>query len=145
LPAFCGRRNLLALVIWSEKLSVGVKSLDNQHIVLFDAVNDLHAAMMKGQGRTIVGELLCKLLLYTRNHFSDEEQLMESAGYPDLPQHRILHRNLTKQVEEYIARFEKGDLTLTADLSGFLSDWLKKHIIAIDQSYGPFMNQHGVR
>jgi hemerythrin len=135
----------MPLVTWSDKLSVGVKAIDEQHTVLFDTINDLHAAMMKGQARTIVGELLARLLMYTRRHFSDEEEMMEKAGYPDLPQHRVLHRNLTKQVEEYIVRFQNGDLTLSTDLAGFLSDWLKKHILAIDQSYGPYVNQRGIR
>jgi hemerythrin len=135
----------MALVVWSENLSVGVKAIDEQHTVLFDTINDLHAVMMKGQARTIVGELLCRLLTYTRNHFADEERMMESAKYPDLPQHRVLHRNLTKQVEDYIARFQNGDLTLSTELAGFLSDWLKKHILAVDQSYRPSLNQHGIR
>jgi hemerythrin len=135
----------MALVVWSEKLSVGVKVIDEQHTVLFDTINELHAAMMKGQARIIVGELLGRLLTYTRNHFADEERLMESAKYPDLPQHQVLHRNLTKQVEDYTARFQQGDLTLSTELAGFLSDWLKKHILAVDQSYGTCMNQHGIR
>ncbi len=135
----------MPLVVWSDKLSVGVKAIDEQHAILFNTINDLHAAMMKGQARTIVGELLCRLLTYTRNHFSDEERMMESAGYPELAQHLLLHRTLTKQVEDYIARFQNGDITLSNELSAFLSDWLKKHILAIDQSYGPCMNQHGIR
>jgi hemerythrin len=135
----------MALVVWSDKLSVGVKAVDEQHTVLFDTINDLHAAMMRGQARAIVGELLDRLLLYTRNHFSDEERMMESAGYPDLPQHQVLHRNLTKQVEDYIARYQNGDLTLSLDLSSFLSNWLKSHIQSDDQSYGPWLNEHGVR
>jgi len=135
----------MPLVVWSDKLSVGIKNIDEQHTVLFDTINELHAAMIKGQARTIVGELLARLLTYTRNHFSDEERMLESSGYPDLPQHRELHRNLTKQVEDYIARFQSGDLTLSTDLAGFLSDWLKKHIQGTDQLYGPYMNQRGVR
>ncbi|MGD0097197.1 MAG: bacteriohemerythrin [Terracidiphilus sp.] len=135
----------MPLVVWSDKLSVGIKNIDEQHTVLFDTINELHAAMIKGQARTIVGELLARLLTYTRNHFSDEERMLESSGYPDLPQHRVLHRNLTKQVEDYIARFQSGDLTLSTDLAGFLSDWLKKHIQGTDQLYGPYMNQRGVR
>jgi len=135
----------MPLVVWSDKLSVGVKAIDEQHTVLFDTINELHAAMMKGQARAIVGELLCRLLLYTRNHFTDEERMMETAKYPDLAQHKVIHRNLTKQVEEYIARFQGGDITLSNDLSVFLSDWLKKHILAVDQSYGTCLNQHGIR
>jgi len=135
----------MPLVVWSDKLSVGVKAIDEQHTVLFNTINELHAAMMKGQARTIIGELLCKLLLYTRNHFSDEERMMESAKYPGLAEHQIKHRALTKQVEEYIARYQKGDLNLSLDLAGFLSDWLKTHIQSVDQSYRPCLNQHGIR
>jgi hemerythrin-like metal-binding protein len=120
-------------------------ALDEQHTVLFDTINELHAAMMKGKARTIIGDLLARLLTYTRDHFSDEERMMETAGYVNLPQHRLLHRNLAKQVEDYIARLQNDDLFLSTDLAGFLSDWLKDHILAVDQSYGPCMNQHGIR
>jgi hemerythrin len=135
----------MPLVVWSEEFSVGVKALDEQHTVLFDTINELHAAMMKGKAGTIIGDLLARLLTYTRDHFSDEERMMEIAGYVDLPQHRLLHRNLAKQVEDYIARLQNDDLLLSTDLVGFLSDWLKNHILAADQSYGPCMNLHGIR
>lgn len=134
----------MAIVTWTDSLSVGVKSIDDQHTVLFNAINDLHAAMMKGQGRTKVGELLCTLLVYTRSHFSEEEAIMEKFGYPGLATHCIEHRKLTKQVEEYIDRYQQGDLTLSLDLAGFLSDWLKNHIQSTDKSYRPWLNEHGV-
>ncbi len=135
----------MALVTWSEKLSVGVKTLDDQHTVLFNTINDLHAAMMKGQARSVIGGLLKTLLDYTRNHFTAEEELLDSKQYPDLSQHKILHRELTRQVEDYIARFEKGDITLSHHLSDFLSDWLTTHIQKADQAYGPWLNGRGVR
>jgi hemerythrin len=134
----------MALVTWSDKLSVGVKSIDTQHTVLFNSINELHAAMLKGQARTVVGGLLCDLLVYTRSHFSAEEALMASTGYPGLPVHHAKHIHLTKQVEEYVARFEKGDITLSHHLASFLSDWLLTHIQQTDREYGPWLNEHGV-
>jgi len=62
-----------------------------------------------------------------------------------LPAHRIVHRELTKQVEEYVGRYEKGDITLGVHLLNFLSDWLTKHIQGEDKKYGPWLNEHGVR
>jgi len=135
----------MALVVWSDKLSVGVRSVDDQHAVLFKAINDLHDAMMKGQARAIVGELLCRLLVYTRNHFSREEAMLEDAGYPGLAGHRLLHDELTKQVEEYIARYQRSDLTLSNHLANFLSDWLKQHILDTDQSYGRWLKEQGMQ
>ncbi len=135
----------MALVVWSDKLSVGVKSVDDQHTVLFNTINDLHGAMMKGQARAVVGELLCRLLVYTRNHFSQEEAMLEKVRYPGLPAHRALHRDLTKQVEEYVTRHEKGDLTLSNRLADFLSDWLKNHILDTDQTYGRWLKEQGLQ
>jgi len=134
----------MALILWSDKLSVGVKTIDEQHIVLIDAVNELHAAMMKGQGRAILGNLLGTLIVYTRSHFSTEETMLEAADYPGLAPHRVQHNELTKQVEEYAKRFKQGDLTLSNHLSNFLSDWLTNHILNTDKEYGPWMNEHGV-
>jgi hemerythrin-like metal-binding protein len=135
----------MSLVVWSDKLSVGVKSIDDQHSVLFKSINDLHAAMLKGQSRSVVGPLLRTLVDYTREHFTAEEAMMEAAKYPSLAAHRIKHKDLTKQVEEYVNRYESGDITLSIQLSGFLSDWLTKHIQSTDQEYGPWLNEHGVR
>ena len=135
----------MSLVVWSDKLSVGIKSIDDQHSVLFDTINNLHAAMLKGQSRSVVGTLLHTLVGYTREHFTAEEAMMETAKYPALSAHRIKHEELTKQVEEYVTRHESGDITFSIQLSFFLSDWLSKHIQSTDQEYGPWLNKHGVR
>jgi hemerythrin len=51
---------------------------------------------------------------------------------------------LTKQVEDYVARFEKGDVAIGVDLLDFLSDWLTTHIQGEDKKYGPWLHEHGV-
>ena len=135
----------MAFMIWTDKLSVGVKTLDDQHTVLIETLNDLHAAMMKGQARAVAGKILHDLVTYTVDHFAAEEAMMERTKYVDLPAHRLKHQELTKQVGDYAARYEKGDITLGVHLLNFLSDWLTKHIQGEDQKYGPWMNDHGVR
>jgi hemerythrin-like metal-binding protein len=135
----------MALILWTEKLSVGVRTIDDQHAVLCETLNDLHAAMMKGQARTIVGTLLRTLVDYTHHHFAAEEAMMAAAHYPGLALHRIKHRELTKQVEEYVARYEQGDITLSMPLLNFLSGWLTMHIQNTDKEYGPWLIEHGVR
>ena len=69
---------------------------------------------------------------------------MEDAEYAGLAIHRIEHRKLIKQVEWFVARSQQGDLTLSVDLADFLSNWLKNHIQSVDQSYRPWLNEHGV-
>jgi len=135
----------MALLTWNSRYSVGVKALDGQHTVLFGILNDLHAAMMKGDAQSLTGPLLRKLANYTKEHFAAEERMMTTAKYPGLDAHRIQHRDLNKQVAEYIARFDRGEVTLNLHLLKFLRDWLTNHIQKVDCEYGPWLNEHGVR
>jgi hemerythrin-like metal-binding protein len=135
----------MALLTWNSRYSVGVEAMDNQHTVLFGLLNDLHAAMMRGQARILTGPLLLRLVEYTHTHFSAEEQMMAAARYPGLAIHRLKHRELIKQVEEYAARFENGEITLNLDLMNFLRDWLSNHIQVVDHEYGPWINGHASR
>ena len=129
----------MAFLNWSDKLSVGVQSIDNQHTLLIDTLNELHAAMMKGQARAVAGDILKKLVEYTRDHFAAEEAMMESAKYPALASHQLAHRELTKKVEEYLGRLEGGDITLGIHLMSFLSDWLTNHIQDEDRKLAAFL------
>ena len=133
----------MALMTWNSSYSVGVKTLDSQHTVLFDILNDLHEAMLKGQAHSMTGPLLRKLVDYTRTHFTAEEGMLSNARYPGLEGHRALHRDLMKQVEGYSARFDRGEITLNLHLLNFLRDWLTNHIQKVDHQYGPWLNEHG--
>ena len=88
----------MALIVWSDKLSVGIRSIDAQHGILVDTVNELHDAMLKGQAKSLTEPLLRNLMAYTRDHFSAEEAMM---AQPQITRtwkntaHR--HRDLTKK------------------------------------------------
>ena len=135
----------MALLTWSDKFSVGIPSVDDQHIVLFESLNDLHAAMMKGNAQSLTKTLLRNLVAYTRDHFKSEEAMMSAAHYPGFLAHRTKHIELTRQVEDYAARFERGEIMLSVHLLNFLRDWLTTHIQVEDHAYGPWMREHGGR
>jgi hemerythrin len=145
LPVTAGGRLLMALMSWNKSYSVGVQTIDSQHNVLFDIINELHGAMMKGQAHSLTGSLLRKLLDYTNTHFSAEEAMMTAAKYPGLADHKIKHVELVNQVKDYLARFEKGEVTLNLHLLNFLRDWLTNHIHKVDMEYSPWMKEHGVK
>jgi hemerythrin-like metal-binding protein len=129
---------------WNSKYSVGVKHLDGQHTVLFGLLNDLHAAMLKGEAQSMTGPLLRKLVDYTHTHFAAEEKMLAESKYPGLAEHKIKHRDLIKQVEDYASRFDRGEITLNLHLMNFLRDWLTNHIQKTDHEYGPWLNEHGM-
>ena len=135
----------MALLAWNSRYSVGVKALDGQHTVLFNTLNDLHAAMMNGNGKTMTGPLLRKLVEYTRTHFADEEAMLTATKYPGLADHKVRHRELINQVNGYVDSFDRGDAALNLHLITFLSDWLTNHIQKSDHDYSSWLNSHGVK
>ena len=135
----------MALLKWSKQYSVGVKAMDDQHINLVKMLNELHAAMLKGQAQSVAGPLFNKLTDYANNHFSTEERLLEDVKFPGLTAHLAEHRALTAKVEEFVARYEQGDQTMYPQLLYFVRDWLQDHMQADDKQYTAWMHDHGVR
>lgn len=134
----------MELLTWSDRYSVGVEAMDLQHMRMVKMLNCLYDAMMKNQALEVTGPLLDDLLDYTRTHFSAEEAVMASGGFPGLEEHRARHRQLFGQVEEYVSRFGRGDLFLPIQLLHFLRDWIANHIEQEDRDYGPWLNERGV-
>ncbi len=134
----------MALMTFGQDYSVGVETVDSQHKGLFDIVNELHGAMLKGQAQKLTGPLLNKLVSYTLTHFATEEEMMTATQYPGLEAHKAEHVNLVKQVAEYVERHERGEVTLNLHLLNFLRDWLANHILKVDKEFGPWLNEHGV-
>ena len=97
-------RCLVALMTWSSKHSVGVEPLDNQHKALVRALNELHAASMRGEVRKVAGPLLRQIVSVASGHFSTEERLMESIRFPGLAGHRAKHQELTGRIAEFVTR-----------------------------------------
>jgi len=130
---------------WSDTYSVHIGVVDMQHKNLVGMVNELHAAMTEGRGKDKLGQILSKLIEYTRTHFGTEERLMQTHGYPDYAAHKAEHDRLTRTVLDLEGRFQSNEVALTMDVMDFLKNWLSKHILGSDQRYAPFLNSKGVR
>lgn len=135
----------MPLVSWDQSYSVGVQVIDTQHSTLFDALNDLHAAMIHGKQKDVTDRLLRDLVAYTKSHFASEEFMLAKTGYPQLEAHRQRHRELTEEVAGYVKRFERGEAALSVHLIGFLRDWLTNHIRREDRAYSGWVLQRGIR
>jgi hemerythrin-like metal-binding protein len=135
----------MSLVTWSEKLSVGVPSIDNQHKKLVTLLNQLHDAMLAGRGKEVVGTVLKGLIDYTATHFKYEEQLFAKTGYPEAAAHKKEHDDLVHKVLDIQKVYEeKGPAVLTLQVMSFLKEWLTKHIQGSDMRYSPHLTAKGI-
>jgi hemerythrin-like metal-binding protein len=124
----------MAFLDWKDTMSVHNSMIDRDHQMLIQYVNEMHAAMMAGHGKEIVGSILGKLVAYTRDHFGREEIVWRAGHYADLEKHRREHADLLKTVCDFKAKYDKGSVALSVDLMNFLRDWLKNHILKSDKT-----------
>ena len=129
---------------WSDTYSVNIGVIDMQHKNLVKIINDLHQAMVEGNGREQLGKILTSLISYTRAHFKTEEVFMESHRYPGYAMHKSEHDQLTKSVLDLQSKFQRNGVGLTVETMDFLKGWLSRHILGTDKKYGPFLNSKGV-
>ena len=58
-------REVLPVMTWSESLSVGLSSIDEQHKKLVGLLNSLHDTGVKGEGNAAIAKILGELTSYT--------------------------------------------------------------------------------
>jgi hemerythrin len=135
----------MPLMNWTEKLSVGVAVIDDDHRKLVGMINELYDAMQAGHGKNTLGRILDDLVQYTKFHFAREEKFFAQTGYPAAVPHKQEHDALTRQVLDVQQKYAAGaSATLSLDVLHFLKDWLIKHIQGSDQKYRPHLNAKGV-
>jgi methyl-accepting chemotaxis protein len=129
---------------WSNSLSVGIESIDSQHKVLIDLINDLFYEMNSTNGRQAVSSAFSKLNKYTESHFAYEENLFDKHNYAEKDAHKKIHKKLVAQVVDFQTQFDSGKKDVSLELMEFLKDWLLKHIKGTDKKYSSFLQSKGV-
>lgn len=135
----------MPVIIWTDKLSIGVAEIDNQHRRLVALINELHDAIAVGRDRETLAKVLDELMDYTFYHFDTEERLMRDHRYMERGLHENQHRELTKTAAELQAAVKTGNANLTWTTLHFLKDWLNHHILGADLNLGRFLNSKGIR
>lgn len=135
----------MAFVQWSDRLSVGINTIDDQHKKLVSIINRLYDAMKSGKGSEILSDVLSELIEYTKYHFSTEETLMKDNAYPDYQSHKSSHSKFVEKVMDLELELKAGRIALSVEVFHFLKDWLVIHIQGEDKKYAPFLTKVTVK
>ncbi len=126
------------LIVWTDKYSVGVPSVDEQHQRLIELMNELDEVIQKGRHFDEVVSVVDGLVGYTKKHFRDEERYMAEIGYPGIEEHKVSHTQLINEVNSFTKELDHRDPEVMDRLLVFLKSWLIGHIIGIDKKYGAY-------
>ena len=71
----------MSILIWNEKLMIGIDSVDHQHQQLVALINRLDEVVTLGAEQQTIVNTVDELVEYTVYHFQHEEELMQKANY----------------------------------------------------------------
>jgi hemerythrin len=116
------------VIEWREGFKIGIAQVDQEHRHLFTLVRALNLQSVQ--------HTVEELLDYVVTHFSNEQELMESSGYPAFEQHLRLHEEFGAHVADFLGNQEDWTEERVQELRRFLNKWLIGHIMTHDLRFG---------
>ena len=123
----------MAYFDWTPDLDSGIAPVDEQHKILVRCINELHEATSR-KDFAAEGKIIEDLIRYTVEHFTDEERLMDEAGYPLSKQHKAIHQRFVSKVGEMQQSHQAGQ-DIGQTLLDVLHSWLFTHISHHDRGF----------
>jgi len=125
------------LIDWSDKYSIGIYRIDEQHRFFFEAVHRLHKECLANEGADAVLETLVLLENYASGHFQSEGALMREYEYPRIDEHAKLHAEFLEEYSKLAEEFDElGPSQYLAERMGeMVQEWLVDHIAKADMDY----------
>jgi hemerythrin len=126
---------------WHKINEIGIPLIDEQHRGIVSIINTFFFLMKSDINNQILYSCVSDAVKnYTRIHFFTEETCMLEAGYPEIEEHREIHRNLSLDIE----RKEQESIRANspAPLLDFLKAWWVRHINEEDRAYSECLILH---
>jgi hemerythrin-like metal-binding protein len=121
----------MPLFEWDDSMNLGDAMIDRQHKTLVDLINKVHVVSQSADRDVEIMHSLTSMYLYAKEHFFDEEGLMDRLGYPGTAAHKAQHRAFVEKTHALTDACLEGDMDI-AELSTFLITWLRNHIAVED-------------
>lgn len=89
-----------------------------------------------------VDTLLDELLIHTREHFAEEERLMQETRFPPYAAHKNEHDQVLADMSAHIGRWkqERDVVALRDWLDKIVGDWFVTHVGTMDLVTAGFIN-----
>jgi len=125
------------LVEWTDKLSCGVKLIDDQHKGLVSLVNEMfnHINGNEVQERDYFNRVIQEAVKYVKVHFATEEKIMVATKFSGYTEHKKEHDSFVLTVLNNVKDYEAGKRFTLITFTRFLKDWILSHIAVMDKQY----------
>ncbi|MDD2895205.1 MAG: bacteriohemerythrin [Aliarcobacter sp.] len=124
-------------IIWKSEYNISNFKIDKEHQKLFTIAREaMNVSKLKDDAevKTKLKEIISKLFDYVKTHFSNEQKYMEEIDYPELENHKILHKNMLIMLTTLISELNKLELEdIEKSLFNFIEEYFIRHIVLEDK------------
>ncbi|MCG8472159.1 MAG: bacteriohemerythrin [Desulfobacterales bacterium] len=134
---------MVSLMNWSDDLLTGIEEIDDQHRNLFLLINRLILHKRTHGPRENLLDVLHVLVAYSQAHFRSEDHHMAASEYPLARSHSHEHLTFTKNINNFMIDYERGDEELSDKMLIFLRKWWVTHVAESDQMFVKHLKETG--
>lgn len=130
------------IIEFDDTLITGNKTIDEQHKELIARIKQFVDSCQKGDGKIKAINMLDYLTEYTDFHFTEEENLQKSVGYPGLKEHKQKHEEFKKNLKDLDTLLEESEGPtdeFVKQVETNVVNWLFQHIKAFDRSVAEYI------
>ena len=131
-------KNKSASVRWKKSFSTDVVSVDSEHRVLIDMLNQF---IDSDSNLDEALKVFDEVTLETINHFKHEERIMMNIKYPRYELHREKHRRLVADITKYRSSINASQEANIQELIRYLKYWLLRHLVSEDTQLRQYLNK----
>jgi hemerythrin len=126
---------------WDPGLATGIPEIDEQHRQVFGQLEAIYDAIRRGASRDELGRTLEFLRGHVARHFTAEEALMTTVGYPEIAAHRAEHEAFARDLRVLERDHQRAGASpgLVLRVSGQLATWLRDHVSGRDRALAEFI------
>ncbi len=132
-------------LVWSDKYSVDVALIDDQHKMLFTIINELIDTIASGPTDAKLNDIITRLVQHKMEHFATEEKYFKEFNYEKTDEHVSKHRSFNGSIENIQKKYAQDVPAFAFALVDFLENWLVDHLLTIDQQYKECFKSHGLK
>ncbi|MDZ7818853.1 MAG: bacteriohemerythrin [Aliarcobacter sp.] len=124
-------------IIWKSEYNIGNLKIDQEHQKLFAIARKTLSVIKLNNDekeKDKLKELISELFDYVGTHFTNEQKFMKEVKYPELENHKLLHKNMLDMLTDLISKLNSMELKeIQSSLYNFIEEYFIKHIILEDK------------
>lgn len=130
----------------APEIALGIASIDIQHQDLLDFLNAFDAGIRASAPLDEMQGIVERALACANAHFDHEEDLMARTNFPQMKDHKFLHRHMRMEFETLANNVMDMQLrdAVTLEQLGQMRAMLMEHITGPDRDLATFLKSAGI-